>query len=94
MIRHILADLLNCFRESIVSIDVVVNINIVKITLQNKTSQLLPFPKNKLANPPKYDGSRASRYQGLNSSEVGAKIENLGTRLRTTQSYLISMVPI
>jgi hypothetical protein len=27
-------------------------------------------------------GHVTSRYQGLNSSEVGAKIENLGTRLR------------
>jgi hypothetical protein len=36
--------LFNCFRESIVSIDIVVNINIVKITLQNKTSQLVSFP--------------------------------------------------
>jgi hypothetical protein len=26
-------------------------------------------------------GHVISRYQGLNSSEVGAKIENLGTRL-------------
>jgi hypothetical protein len=26
-------------------------------------------------------GQVISRYQGLNSSEVGAKIENLGTRL-------------
>jgi hypothetical protein len=26
-------------------------------------------------------GQVTSRYQGLNSSEVGAKIENLGTRL-------------
>ena len=26
-------------------------------------------------------GHVTSRYQGLNSSEVGAKIENLGTRL-------------
>jgi hypothetical protein len=26
-------------------------------------------------------GRVTSRYQGLNSSEVGAKIENLGTRL-------------
>jgi hypothetical protein len=30
-------------------------------------------------------GHVTSRYQGLNSSEVGAKIENLGTRLLTNQ---------
>ena len=31
-------------------------------------------------------GHVTSRYQGLNSSEVGAKIENLGTRLPGTMS--------
>ena len=37
-------------------------------------------------------GHMTSRYQGLNSSEVGAKIENLGTRLAV--EFRVASVPL
>jgi hypothetical protein len=36
-------------------------------------------------------GHVTSRYQGLNSSEVGAKIENLGTRLHKQSPWSKTM---
>jgi hypothetical protein len=78
--HHVLANLLNCFRKSIVSrycnkhwyfYNNITNQNISVTILSLKTIEKIR--QNMTVHV-------TSRYQGLNSSEVGAKIENLGTR--------------
>ena len=65
--------------------------NVILIILMFTTiSTYYTFPKTIEQICQNMTGHMTSRYQGLNSSDVGAKIENLGTRLELSYPKTIN----